>query len=351
MLGGVFARNPTPGRYLTAIIALEGSASGVEQTKVIALMSLSAIVAGALATLLLCVAQAQQASASIAAEDRSFYLGRQVMHPESLSGIWETSNGHGGAIGIHLELDTTMPSDGDKQSWAPQLWQNLQVGVFERKGAEIQMGEENGFSDSRRGGGVTFDQERLQLHFDSPWTDLPSVDLDLAQQPGGCWNGRLHRGDFDSHVTLCRPSIGQSGKTSPLVGTWAEISNLGQACIHIAEQAPGEFTGWSDDIERPGTVVTCINNVSKPVSVFQRFGERLNAHRGSDGSVSFELYAYTGMCCPHTFVGKLAEGGDFIQGAWPSGANQAAHNATWKKMSGDSCVSSDSQQDAEIRVK
>jgi hypothetical protein len=28
-------------------------------------------------------------------KDRSFYPGRQVMHPESLSGIWETSDSRG----------------------------------------------------------------------------------------------------------------------------------------------------------------------------------------------------------------------------------------------------------------
>jgi hypothetical protein len=317
------------------------------------LLRLSGIVAASLLTFLPCTLHAQQDSGSIplASEDRSFYLGHHVMHPESLSGIWETSNGHGGAVGIQLELDTTMPSDGDKQSWVSQSWQDLQVGVFERKGAEIQLGDESGFSDSHRGGDVAFDQGHLQLHFVSPWTDTPSADLDLVQQANGCWDGRLHRGEFDSRVTLCRPSTGQSGKTSPLVGTWTENSNLGQGCIHIAEQAPGEFTGWSDDIQLPGTVRSCIDGVSKPVAVFQRFGERLKAQLEKDGSVSFELYAYTGMCCSHTFVGKLTEDKNLIRGTWPSGANQAAHDATWKKMPGDSCVASDSEQAAEMRVK
>jgi hypothetical protein len=175
--------------------------------------------------------------------------------------------------------------------------------------------------------------------------------LDLVKQEGGCWDGRLHRGEFDSRVTLCRPSTSHSGKASPLVGTWAENSNLGRGCIHIAEQAPGEFTGWSDAIELPGTVRSCIDNGSKPVAVFQRFGERLKAHLEKDGSLSFELYAYTGMCCPHTFIGKLTEGGNLIRGTWPSGANQAPHNATWKKMPGDSCVASDSEQAAEMRAR
>ena len=175
--------------------------------------------------------------------------------------------------------------------------------------------------------------------------------MDLVQQAGGCWYGRLHRGEFDSQVTLCRPSTSLSGKASPLVGSWAENSNLGQGCIHIAEQAPGGFTGWSDEIQLPGTVGSCIDGVSKPVAVFQSFGELLKVHLENDGAVSFELYAYNDVCCSHTFVGKLAEGGDLIQGAWPSGANQAAHNATWKKMPGDSCVAFDSEQAAEVRVR
>jgi hypothetical protein len=147
---------------------------------VIALLRLSAIVAASLVTFLPCAFDAQQNSGSIpiVPEDRSFYLGQQGMHPESLSGVLETSSGHGSAIGIHLELDTTMPSDGDKQSWTPQSWQYLQVGVFERKGAEIQPGEQSGFSDSLRGGSVAFDQGRSHLHFVSTWTDTPSVDLD-----------------------------------------------------------------------------------------------------------------------------------------------------------------------------
>jgi len=309
----------------------------------------SGIVATFLVTFLPYAVQAQQdpGSLPVSQEDRSLYSRQQVIHPESLSGIWETSNGHEGAIGIHLELDTTIPSDGDKQNWTPQSWQDLQVGVYERKGSEIQLGEEGYFSDSPRGVSVTFDRGRLQLHFVSQWADTPSVDLDLVQQADGCWDGRLHRGEFDSHVTLCRPSAGQSGNASPLVGTWAENSILGQGCMHIVEQAPGEFTGWSDTIELPGTVVSCINNVSKPVTVSEHFGERMKIRLEKDGSVSFELYAYAMMCCPHTFVGRLAKGGNLVRGTWPPGANQAPHEATWKKMPGDSCVASDSQQGTE----
>ena len=45
-------------------------------------------------------------------EDRSFYLNQPIFHPETLSGIWETPNGNGGAVGIHLQLATKLLDDG-----------------------------------------------------------------------------------------------------------------------------------------------------------------------------------------------------------------------------------------------
>ena len=82
------------------------------------MLRLSAIVAASLVTFLPCAFDARQNAGSIpiALGDRSFYLGQQGMHPEPLSGILETSSGHRSAIGIQLELDTTIPSDGDKQN-------------------------------------------------------------------------------------------------------------------------------------------------------------------------------------------------------------------------------------------
>jgi len=182
-------------------------------------------------------------------------------------------------LAFHLELDTTIPSDGDKQIWAPQSWQDLQVGVFERKGAEIQLGEESGFSDSRSGGSVTFDQGRLQLHFVSQWADTPSVDLDLVQQADGCWDGRLHRGDFDSHVTLCRPSTGQSGKASPLVGTWRRTRASVEAVSTLssrrqANSSDGPTTSNYRTLSAPASItfpgplpsLSTLANASRPIS-------------------------------------------------------------------------------------
>lgn len=238
-------------------------------------------------------------------KDRNFYLGRQVIDPESLSGIWETSDGHGGAVGIHLIFATSLSPRA--LSWTPQSWEMLQLGVFQRKAAEIQLGEDGVFSDSPRGGGVTFDGGRLRLHFASHSDDVQSVDVDLVQAPNDCWSGRFHPGTFDSHVTLCPPVTEPSGKVNPLVGTWLESTGMAPSCVHIAQQATAQFTGWSDAIQLPGSV-QFPRTIPGPHLLFQSFGELMKVHVDDGGMVSLELRAYSGVCCSYTFVGRLSEG-------------------------------------------
>ncbi|HUO59396.1 MAG TPA: hypothetical protein VMU24_01930, partial [Candidatus Acidoferrales bacterium] len=62
------------------------------------------------------------AQTQLSANDRSFYLNHPVVDPESLSGIWEAADGRGGAVGIHLELATTLPGDTSPPIWTPQSW-------------------------------------------------------------------------------------------------------------------------------------------------------------------------------------------------------------------------------------
>ena len=107
---------------------------------------------------------------------RSFYSGRPVDHPEALSGVWETSDGHGGAVGIHLRLMTTVPLHVDPPIWTPQSWAHLQVSVFQRRGSEFVSGDENYFSDSPDDGPVTLERGRLRVYFVSKSVKLPSIE-------------------------------------------------------------------------------------------------------------------------------------------------------------------------------
>lgn len=224
--------------------------------------------------------------------------------------MWQTSDGQDGAVGIHLLLGTAVSGDTDPPIWNPQLWQYLEVGIFQRNGPEIAFGDENFSSDSVRGGSVLLTDGRLQLHFVSSWKDTPSVDLDLLHQPDGCWHGRFHRGSFDSTVTLCRPTPGPSIEPSPLIGTWS--SGRGDSgCIHIFETGSGTFTGWSDALEVPGLIIFSPN--TGPHLFSENYGELAKVQLTNNRFVSLEFSAYSPICCSHLFVGTLSADGSTIR--------------------------------------
>ena len=164
-------------------------------------------------------------------QDRSFYLGTPVTHPEDLSGVWEAPDGHGGAIGIHLILDTTAPVDATTLVGTKQKWLGLGVGLYHRTGSQLQLGEENFFSDSLRGGSVRYEDGRLTLHFRGDDAkdnskDNSGDDLDLHRIAGDKWSGRFHRGNFDARVTLSRPTLQATSNSEWFLGTWRSGDGL-----------------------------------------------------------------------------------------------------------------------------
>jgi len=262
------------------------------------------------------------------AEDKSFYLSKPVVYPEELSGIWEVLNGHGGAIGIHLILDTTVSADAVTLVGVEQAWLDLQVGIYQRAGTVLQFGEENFFSDSPRGGSVRYDDGRLRLH-------APEFDLDLLHTSGDRWSGRIHRKGFDSAVILTRPS---TAKSKPwFVGTWKTGDQSHQRCIHIAEQAPDEFVGWTDSLTAWGHA-RFGPHVPKPPYSLEIYGDLVKVSTADDGNVSIELNTFGGTCCSHLFVGIPKDNGTVMKAVWPPGPNQAPHRTEWKKMPGNTCI-------------
>ena len=268
-------------------------------------------------------------------EDRSFYEGRPVVHPEALSGIWEAPDGRGGAVGIHLELTTTLSGDADPPRWTPQAWENLGVAVFDRSGPDLDHGEENSFSDSSRGGGLRFENGRLTLHFVSRRHEPDAVDLDLELQSDGCWHGRFHRNEFDTAVALCRPAPPAEVTPSPLIGTWDDRS--GTRCVHMAQTGRGTFTAWSDSLMVPGRMVFA-PNVPGPHLLYERYGSRTKVEAEGNGSVALVFGAYSGICCSQEFNGSLSADGRRLEGSYAPGPNQTPVQESFTKMPGGSCV-------------
>jgi len=264
-------------------------------------------------------------------DDRSFYSGKPVPHPEELSGVWEAPDGKGGAVGLHLTLVTTAPADATTRVGVSQEWDHLEVGIYHRVGAVFEIGEENGFSDSVRGGGVRYESGKLTLH-------SGSSDLELQRVDGGNWSGRVHYKDFDSQVRLSRPESQSKSKDTWLVGTWREKSDSASfTCLHIVETSPGEFAGWSDYLLTWGNV-RFASNARKPKQAFENYGNLVRVRPDEQERASIVLGWYGGICCPRPFVGTPENDGAMMRAEWPAGPNQAHHTSHWTKMRGNSCT-------------
>ena len=263
-------------------------------------------------------------------QDKSLYLGTPVTHPEDLSGIWEAPDGHGGAIGIHLILDTTAPVDATTLVGARQAWLGLQAGLYRRAGAELRPREESFFSDSPRGGSVRYQHDRLTLH-------SPGYDLDLHRIPGDKWSGRFHREDFDAIVTLARPTLEIASHEPWFIGTWKSTAGPETTCLHIAQPSPTAFIAWADTLRAWGSTTFAPQAVKPPYS-WEHYGELVKVDPAANGSLSIELGAYSAICCPHRFHATSSDRGKEMKAAWPAGPNQSPHKSKWTKMPGDSCV-------------
>jgi hypothetical protein len=258
-------------------------------------------------------------------QDRSFYLGTPITQPEDLSGLWEAADGRGGAIGIHLVLDATAPTDATTLVGIQQKWLGLEVAPYRRAGAEIQVGDENFFSDSPRGGNVRYENGRLTLHF-------PGYDLDLHRIPGDQWTGRFHREGFDSIVTLARPML-RTASNPWFLGTWKGTSGPQITCLHIAKAS----LAWSDTLSTLG-VARSAPQVAKPPYSWEHYGDLVKIQPAQNGHLSIELGAYNTICCSHSFLATSADNGKAMKADWPDGSNQSPHKSRWTKMPDDSCI-------------
>jgi hypothetical protein len=264
------------------------------------------------------------------AEDTSFYVGKPIAHPEELSGLWEVPDGHGGAVGIHLILSTTVSPDATTLVGVEQAWLNLQLGIYQRAGTVLQFGEENFFGDSPRGGSVRCDDGQLSLH-------ATEFDLDLVRISGDRWSGRIHRQGFDSTTILTRPGAGTAKSKPWFVGTWQTGDQSIQSCMHIAEQAPGEFVGWRDSLTAMGSVRRA-SGIPKPTYAFEVYGDLVKVGTTDNSNVSIERNAPGDVCCPHPFVVTSQDNGTVMKEVSPTGPDQPLPQTEWKKMSGNTCI-------------
>lgn len=264
-------------------------------------------------------------------DDQSPYHGQLVTSPESLSGLWQAQDGHGGFIGLHLRLITDIPGTTTSLAAVHQTWEHLEVGVFQTKSSALQFEDQNYFSDSPQSVHVRFKNDHLSLHLLNSTPQTPSIDLDL-KNVGNTWIGRFHRGDFDAQVELRRP-----GAT---VDTWIADSPLARSCVHIPSSTAPEFNGWSDNIPTLGHV-RFANNIPRPSTTPAIYGDLLKVRHLGNDKVSIEFNAYSGICCSRLFVGTVTPDGMFLKGSWTAGPNQSPRPGSFRKAPPYSCLDSD----------
>ena len=60
-----------------------------------------------------------------------------IARPEDLSGLWEASDGNGGAVGLWLLLTTSVPGSSISLLHQPQTLVSLSVGIYHRKPGQL----------------------------------------------------------------------------------------------------------------------------------------------------------------------------------------------------------------------
>jgi hypothetical protein len=274
------------------------------------------------------------------AASSSFIAARQlpIAKPEEFAGRWETSDGHGGMVGINVIVSTHIDGAPTSLLGHQQYLDEFTIGIYQRTGPDV---EPLGFSffTSGSNGGATWDGQHLRV-LAPQRMDLPKVDVDLMwNETGHVWNGHFEHGEFSRQVTLKRP---ENIHSSPLVGTWFDSKGLMNNCVHVAQQSDGGFTAWSDDVSIPGRM-RYASGIQPPPHSRERYGEIAKARAIPPGQILVELRAYTSTCCSHPFTATISSDGSTLVGNWPSGPNQASRSVEWKKMPDDSCLAAASE--------
>ncbi len=271
---------------------------------------------------------AQAQPPALATNLESTLRGREIEHPENLSGAWEVEL-NGTVFGLQIELTTRIDGAPVTLSGAHQTFHDAVIEVYERTGPTRKPGDGNWFSDDSPS--VRWTNEGLIVVLDGR-TEGPAIKLDLAFEAiHSSWSGRFRRGSFDSKVTLARPRFGDKKAANPLVGTWARDVPMNN-CIHIAQGRDGSLVSWSDDLQTPGAYLYA-NGIQPPKETFEHYGTVANTALRPPSAVEIESKPLSPLCCPVDFVGRLSADEKLIESA-TTGVDLPGH---WIRMNGNSC--------------
>ena len=109
-----------------------------------------------------------------------------ISKPEDLAGRWETSDGHGGMVGMNVIVSTHIDGIPVSLIGHQQYLDTLDIGLYQRTGADVGEFGFNFFSTSANGGAL-WDGQQLRVSARQRG-DLPKVEVSLS------WDERRSNG-------------------------------------------------------------------------------------------------------------------------------------------------------------
>ena len=88
------------------------------------------------------------------------------------------------------------------------------------------------------------------------------------------------------------------GKANSIVGTWVGGAGVPLSCVHITQQEPNEFIGWTDSLPPPlGPPNGLMPRGLSPKVRFPFYGRPIGIHLESGGKILFDPNEANGICC------------------------------------------------------
>ncbi len=261
-----------------------------------------------------------------------------IRHPERLSGLWETEEGHG-IIGVDIKLITVVRGAPATLYGANQTLDHAAVQVYAQGGPSPTLGDGNWFRDDSEG--VKWSGDHLKISAPAkPKLSFPETQIDLQfDRLTGSWAGLFHRGDINREVVLQRPHVGGERIPSPLVGTWKRSTTM-HNCLHIAQDERGALVAWMDDLEVPGAM-RYADGLRPPNKTVESYGTPVLVSAQNQRGILFEPDAFSAIALPTYTGGTLSPDGRYIR--MHSGGNSLTKNIQhlddWKRVRGGSCIS------------